>query len=163
MNNPYYFSGVDDPYLEIWALVDNSDNILLLDQNIFLLKILDSIPFTNLTRIHRLSKCSNFNVFKRHMNNSNCTKFAAYGDTIAKANRDTTEIQAKLFETRYKISKMLEESVSSDFYQSVFTTSMMMFMFGNDEATKNISFDEITRFSKEVEHLNNLISELYEH
>jgi hypothetical protein len=162
MTNPYYFSGVDDPYMEIWALIDGSGNILLLDQNLFLLKMLESIPYTNISKIERLSKFGNFNVFKKHMSNDNCIKFAAVGNNITKSKKDNSAIQEKLFELRYKFSKMLEESITSDFYQSVMGSTMLMFMFGNDTATKNITFGEIDRFSQESAKLNQLINELYE-
>jgi hypothetical protein len=162
MTNPYYFSGVDDPYMEIWALVDSSGNILLLDQNLFILKMLESIPYTNILKIERLSTFENFSVFRKHLSNETCIKYSAKGNKFSKSSKDTTKIQEKLFELRYKFSKMLEESVTTDFYQSLFSSALLMLMFGNDESTKTIVFEEIDRFSPDIENIHKLLNEIYE-
>jgi hypothetical protein len=162
MTNPYYFSGVDDPYMEIWALVDGSGNILMVDQNLFLLKILEAIPYTNIATVERLSTLANFTPFKRHLSNDTCLKFAVAGGVLTKANKDTSQIQDKLFTLRHKLAKIFEQSVSNQFYQSCAESMLLMMMFGNDASTKNIAYAEIDRFSGESEKLQQLINELYE-
>jgi hypothetical protein len=163
-NNPYYFSGVSDPNLEIWALVDETSNIVLVDQNLFALKLVELIPFTNSFRIVRLTDVLNAKTITDTIDNSNCSMYKVYGDRLIAAdspeNSQTT--QDKLFTLRHEYFKALEQQVSSDFLQATAAASVLLLMFGNDMTAFQSLLQEISRFGDDVSNLNTQIRQAYE-
>jgi hypothetical protein len=160
-DNPYYFSGVEIPYMESWALLDSGGNILLIDQNLLIIKILESVPYTNTHKVVRLSSLKNYKVVKKYLNNDTCLKFRVFGYKIMPSIEQKVQSQQKLFEMRFKVCELLTK-LPGDLIQLAGAMPLLYLMFGDDTQTAELISKEYTQFEEQLKQVRVGLRGLYE-
>lgn len=120
INSPFYFSGQESGKTDQWALIDLDNNILLVDQNLKLIKFLQLVMKERL-RLVEISKVPNYTP----IDNSKCLILCVRDDRIAiqKATEIKVTLQQKLMYIRSIIEFVMQDieffdQFKADEYQS---------------------------------------------
>ena len=115
VNSPFYFSGLETGVVEQWALIDLDNNILLVDQNLKLIKFLQLVMKEKFGLIE-ISKLPNYTL----IDNSKCLMLSVRDNRIAiqKANETKLALQQKLMYIRSIIEFVMQDT---DFFNQIKT------------------------------------------